>query len=154
MTKKLTSVFLSKDIPKLGKANSIVKVTYGYARNYLIPSNLACLVNEGVIKQQKLFQKIKENKLKNEKQEALLIKNTLDNIDHLTIKKKTGDQNTIFGSVTNREIIKILSKNFNIELNKISIDNISDIKKIGNYNITIRLNNLVNTNIQLRILPE
>nr|YP_009392561.1 ribosomal protein L9 [Caloglossa monosticha]ARW61123.1 ribosomal protein L9 [Caloglossa monosticha] len=151
MSKKV-QIILKKNCEKIGKKNNIAYVSKGYALNYLIPNKIAIMATQKNIQNFKKFeliekQKIEENKNKIEK---LIIE--LNNIHKLIIVKKIGENQHIFGSVTDKEIIEKIKDYVGIQLDKKYVQ-IPNIKKIGNFNIEIRLQYQKFCIIQIHILP-
>ncbi|MEO0279141.1 MAG: 50S ribosomal protein L9, partial [candidate division WOR-3 bacterium] len=130
-------VILLEDVENLGKAGSIVNVSEGYARNYLIPRNLAVPATESNIKALEKQQKLIKDKLEKEKQKIADIVKKLDGVI-VRIAKKAGQEGKLFGSVTSREIEEELKKmNINVSRKHINIE--SPIKAIGRYPVKIKL---------------
>ena len=153
MSKKVIQVVLTKNVQKLGKNNDLVKVASGYARNFLVPNKIAKVATQGILNQQKLYAAIKEDKLRIAKENAREIKQLLEDIQKFSVSKKTGDGQSIFGSVTEKEVAQIVNNTTNIEIDKQSIL-LPEIKTIGIYNVEIKLFHQINANIQLQVLPE
>nr|YP_010337048.1 ribosomal protein L9 [Madagascaria erythrocladioides]QUE29077.1 ribosomal protein L9 [Madagascaria erythrocladioides]UNJ16633.1 ribosomal protein L9 [Madagascaria erythrocladioides] len=153
MVKKFISVLLLEDVSKLGFQGNIAKVPLGYARNFLVPKGIACLVTPSIQK------KVELDILNKEKKEALLIdeaKNIaemLNNIKTFSIKKTVGKDNLIFGSVTTQEINEVINKITKQTIQKKNIE-MPIIKTIGMYNIKIKLYKDIYSYIELQILPE
>ncbi len=96
-------IILNEDIEHLGRLGNLVEVKPGYARNYLFPRGLALRPTKHKMEMMK-YKKIKAQKrLELEKLSALDQKQKLEELT-LTIKKKAGESDTLFGSVTTIEI--------------------------------------------------
>jgi len=102
-------VILKQSVPSLGKAGALIKVNDGYARNYLIPKGLAIEANEKNIK---LFEHEKANILKKAAKEHKSAQDLADALSDvtITIARKVGDQDKIFGSVTIKDIESALKE--------------------------------------------
>ena len=100
MVKKTVQVLLCQDVAKLGKNGSIEKVAIGYARNYLLPNKIAIKATHRIIKNVEKQALINEEKLKQNLELAKLKKVFIESIKKITIKKKVGKENLIFGSVS------------------------------------------------------
>lgn len=153
MSKKVINVVLKENIQKLGKSNDVIKVASGYARNFLIPNKMAAVATSGILKQQKFYAAIREEKLKTAKENAKKVKQLLEEIQRFSVSKKTGDGHNIFGSVTEKEISQIIKNTTNIDIEKQSIS-LPDVKTIGIYDVEIKLLHQVTANIKLQVLPE
>nr|YP_009237431.1 50S ribosomal protein L9 [Wildemania schizophylla]AKS28478.1 50S ribosomal protein L9 [Wildemania schizophylla] len=153
MSKKIVTVVLKENIQKLGSNNDLVKVAAGYARNFLIPNKMAIIATDGILSQQTLYESVRQEKLTIAREEAQKVRILLEEIQKFSVSKKTGDGQTIFGSVTEKEIAQIIKNTTNIDVDKQNIF-LPDIKTIGIYSIEIKLFNQVNANIQLQVFPE
>src|SRR5262245_38094820 len=145
-------VILRETIENLGRAGQVVKVADGYARNYLLPRKLAYVASSGNLKvieseRQSLLRKEAKQKDDSEK-----LKTMLDAVE-IVIRRKVGEQNALYGSVTNSDIAEALEqKGFQIEKRKIHLDD--HIKMLGEYSIPIRLFKDVTANVKLKVEPE
>nr|UAD84261.1 ribosomal protein L9 [Gracilaria changii] len=151
MKKKIT-VILKRNLANLGSVGSIVKVSSGYAFNYLIPFDFAQLVTTGTLKHHNMFLNIKQKKLDEFRSKLEIVIQKLNKIAKITVKKKVGNNNQIFGSVSDKEILLIL---FDITGEKLDKKNLyfPNVKKIGIYNLSIVLTNNVKVDIKLQVLP-
>ena len=145
-------VILRETIDTLGRAGQTVKVADGYARNYLLPRKLAYLATPGNLKviefeRQSLFKK--EAK---QKEDAEKLMEMLNKVEVVT-RRKVGEQNALYGSVTNSDVAELLeAKGFQIEKRKIHMDD--HIKTLGEFSIPIRLFKDVTAHIKLKVEPE
>nr|YP_010330195.1 ribosomal protein L9 [Porphyridium aerugineum]UNJ17911.1 ribosomal protein L9 [Porphyridium aerugineum] len=153
MGKKTIKVVLNKDIQKLGKSGEVKTISLGYARNYLLPYQAASIATPSLlmnINKQLLIKKQQEQELiaKLEK-----LKKSIQAIGQITINKKVGQGNTIFGSVTDKEVSEILKTALGENIEKKFIL-LPEIKEIGNYEISISLNHNINAQLTLQVIPE
>src|SRR5271156_1518997 len=96
-------VILKEDVAKLGSRGDVIKVAEGYGRNFLLPRKLAIeatSANKAVIEQMKASSVRKSAK---EKEDAELLLKQLDQVQ-LEFKRKVGDHDHLFGSVTSADI--------------------------------------------------
>lgn len=110
-------VILLEDVKKVGKKNEVVDVSDGYARNFLIVKKLAVAVSNtsmDVLNAQK--QADREHELELEKR-ANLLKERLENIT-LNFKVKVGNGGKVFGSVSSKQIVEKLKKEYDIVIDK------------------------------------
>src|SRR5438093_2173860 len=97
-------VILREHVDKLGRRGEIVKVADGYARNFLLPRKLALLATEGN-KKQIDRERVKLDAVEAEEQKlASAIGDRLAGIDHIEIKRKVGETEALYGSVTSGDI--------------------------------------------------
>jgi large subunit ribosomal protein L9 len=145
-------VILRETIDTLGRAGQVVKVADGYARNYLLPRKLAYVATPGNLKVIEFEKQSLIRKDAKQQDEAVKLKEMLEKVE-LVIQRKVGDQDTLFGSVTNSDVADELEKKgFTIEKRKIHMDD--HIKKLGDFEIPIRLFKDVNATIKLKVEAE
>lgn len=144
-------VILNQKVGRLGERGAIVNVADGYARNYLLPKKLAMIAspkNIKLLKQEEETQQRRQEKEKSfaEKQAEKLKELTL------TISKRAGEE-LLFGSVTTGEIAKHLAKEgFSIDKRKILL--LEQIKKLGEYQVSLKLHPEVNCQINIKVVRE
>lgn len=143
-------VVLLKDITGLGKANSVVSVTRGYAINYLIPHKLAYILSSQRI--EKFTDRVKANE-EAKKTRAEEEKQTLES-KQLIFKVKAGESGTLFGSVTSSEISKKIKEIFGINIDKKKILLKTPIKKVGKYTIPVKLHKDINASLNVLVNKE
>src|ERR1700730_467897 len=100
-------VILSQDVRSLGKVGDMVKVSDGYARNYLIPRKMAMGATEERVKEFKHLTGVAEAKKKKAVAASKKIAEKLAGVA-VTIKASAGEHVKLFGSVTNSDIAKEL----------------------------------------------
>ncbi|MDF2954072.1 MAG: Ribosomal protein L9 [Thermodesulfobacterium sp.] len=145
-------VILRKDIPKLGKAGDIVKVKDGYARNYLIPKGLAILANQKTLKALENQRKIILAKAERERKKLESLAEKLEGIT-LTVYRKIIEEDRIFGSVSSVDIVNML-KEQGIEIEKSQVQLDEPIKKLGIFEVPIKLSSDKTINIKVEVLEE
>ena len=147
-------VILKQSVPSLGKAGALIKVNDGYARNFLIPKGLATEANEKNIK---LFEHDKTNILKKAAKEHKSARDLADALSNvtITIARKLGDQDKIFGSVTTKDIESALKeKGYDINRKMIVHEHGEHIKSLGEFKVKIKLTADVETEIKLIVTGE
>jgi len=131
-------VILLKDVKSLGKKGEIVKVSDGYARNYIFKKNLGREATSKNLNELKL-QKQHEEKLAKEKlDEARAFADELKD-KSVTVAIKTGSGGRSFGSVSTKEINAAIKSQlgYDIDKKKMSLD--VPVKSPGTYNLTIKI---------------
>ena len=145
-------VILRKDIPKLGKAGDIVKVKDGYARNYLIPKGLAILANQKTIRALENQRKIILAKAERERKKLESLAEKLEGIS-ITVYRKIIEENRIFGSVSSIDIVNMLKEQgIKVDKNQVILD--EPIKKLGIFEVPIKLSSDKVVNIKVEVLEE
>ncbi len=145
-------VILTKDVDKLGKAGSVVKVKDGFARNLLFPKKLAVQVTRGNLKNLEAEKQKVLQGLEQKKQEALAIKERLDKLS-LTIPATAQDEESLYGSVTAQDISSAL-KEEGIEIDKNLIILDEPIKALGVYEISVKLHPEISAKIKTWIVKK
>ncbi len=145
-------VILKQNVPSLGKAGDLVKVNDGYARNLLIPKGLAIEANEKNIK---TFEHEKKNILQKADKEQKAAQDQAAKLSSvsLTIARKVGDQDKIFGSVTSKDIeLALGEKGFKIDKKMIVHD--EQIKSLGEFKVKIKIHSGIEAEIKLNVIGE
>ncbi len=145
-------VILKENVPSLGKAGDLVKVNDGYARNLLIPKGLAVEASD---KNMKVFEADRLNSRKRIEKEHKAAQELAAGLNQvkITIARKIGDQDKIFGSVTSKDIeLKLKEKGFEIDKKMIVHD--EQIKALGEFKIKIKLTAGIEAEITLNVVGE
>lgn len=131
-------VILLQDVKGTGKKGELKEVSDGYARNFLLPKNLAKKATAQAMSELKNAEESKAFKIEEDKKKANAEKDKIEG-KSINIKAKAGQGGRLFGSVTAKEISAELKKQFgiNVDKRKISLD--VDIKAFGTYNAEIKL---------------
>src|SRR5687768_9014952 len=115
-------IILRETIDTLGRAGQVVKVANGYARNYLLPRKLAYVATPGNMKVIEFERQALLKKEAKQKDDAEKLKQMLDAVE-VTIRRKVGEQDTLYGSVTNADVSdELAKKGYEIEKRKIHMD--------------------------------
>jgi large subunit ribosomal protein L9 len=145
-------IILREDVESLGPKGTVVEVADGYGRNYLIPRGLAYLANPGNINRYEEEKKFFDARSIKEREEAQTLASRLTNVS-CTIAKKVGENEVLYGSVTNADIAAVLKEEgFNVDKRKIVID--EPLKKLGVYNIPIKLHPEVTAEMKVWVVKE
>ena len=143
-------VILKSEVPNLGDAGDIVKVAPGYGRNYLLPRGLAIPASEGSLKelehQKRVAEAIRRKQLAGAKDVASRLENSA-----VSIRREAGDDDKLFGSVTNRDIAEALAAE-GVEVDRRSIRLEEPIKNIGLFTVPIRLHRDVTASVRVYVI--
>jgi len=145
-------VILLEDLPHRGSMGTLVKVAPGYARNYLIPNKLAIVASTHNKRQLEHEKRLVSFKRAKAEAEAQKFAKALEGLI-LTIRRKAGDQEKLFGSVTAHDIQDGL-KLRGIEVDRRKIDLPESIRKLGTYKVEVRLGQDLSTTIDVSVVPE
>jgi len=145
-------VILREDVDHLGKAGEVVKVTAGYARNFLLPKSKAMIASMGNVKELENQKRQVNNKVDKMKLSAEDLAKQIEAVS-ITVKKKVGENDKIFGSVTSMELAEALeTKGFKIDKKKIVIED--SIKSLGEFSVGIKLHTDVVANFKVVVASE
>lgn len=145
-------VILRDHVEKLGKRGEIVKVSDGYARNYLLPRKLALPATDGNRKHVERERKIMETREAEEKSQAEAIASRLSTID-ITIARRVGETEQLYGSVTATDIAEFLkTKGFEIDRRKLILP--EPIKTLGEHDVPLKLHREVSAPLKVKVVKE
>jgi len=145
-------VILKQEVHKLGKAGAVVKVKDGFARNFLIPNNLAVPLTAANLKKLEQEKQRKASQLDKIRKGSEEIKESLEGLS-LTLPVLAQEEDKIYGSITAQEISHALKEEgFQIDKNLIILD--EPIKSLGIFEIPIRLHPEVSTKIKLWVVKK
>lgn len=130
-------VILLKDVKAQGKKGDIIEVSDGYARNYLIPNNLAKPATATALNSIKISKEAEERRRKIEHDEAVELCKRLAGIT-VTVKIKTGANGKLFGALNTAAVSEALKAEYGIELDKKKIVIAEPIKALGRYVVTVK----------------
>ncbi|WP_026653283.1 50S ribosomal protein L9 [Butyrivibrio proteoclasticus] len=146
-------VILLEDVKSLGKKGDIVKVSDGYARNFVLPKKL------GVEATQKNL-----NELKNQqKRDSIVAQQQLDEAkaygekiskETIQLTMKAGEGGRVFGSVSSKEIVTAAKQQFGFELDKKKLQMPEAIKSFGTYEIPVKLHPQVTSTIKVCVKEQ
>jgi large subunit ribosomal protein L9 len=149
---KIMEVILREFVDKLGKRGEVVKVSDGYARNYLLPRKLALPATAGNKKHVERERKIVETREADEKSQAEALAARLAAID-IRIARRVGDTEQLYGSVTAADITEYLkAKGFDIDRRKLILP--EAIKSIGEHDVPLKLHREVTVPLKVRVVKE
>lgn len=149
---KRVQLVLTQDINKLGHNGDLVEVAPGYARNYLLPKGMAVRTTPGILKQVERRREAERQRLLELKKEAEAQKAALEKAGRLSIAKQVGENDAIFGTVTNQDVADAIQSATNVEIDRRSIT-VPEIHKLGSYSIDLKLHPEVTATIAIQVVP-
>ena len=145
-------VILREHVDNLGRRGEVVKVADGYARNYLLPRKLALLVTEGNKQQIERERGKFEVREQEEKKVAEAMAARLAGVE-IQIARKVGETEVLYGSVTSADVADAMTaKGFEIDRRKLNLR--EPIKKLGEYDIPLRLHPDVTVRVKVKVVAE
>ena len=147
-----TKVLLREDVDDMGARGEIVRVRAGYARNYLLPRNLAVEATAGNVKG---IEQERAALLKKEAKERATAESQSQQMGSLVLefKRKAGEQGALYGSVTSMDVAEAL-KERGYEIDRHRIHMREPLKRLGDYTVPVRLHREVTMDLQVRVVPE
>jgi large subunit ribosomal protein L9 len=145
-------IILREDVDHVGKMGELVTVAAGYARNFLLPRDMAALATEKNVRALEHQKRLIEAKRKKERAAADELVKRLAGIP-VTITMQAGEEDKLFGSVTSKDIADALAAaDFVIDKRKIILD--KPIKTLGTFMIPVRLASDVTGEVRVSVVKK
>ena len=146
-------VILIQDVDNLGAKNEVVKVKNGYARNFLLPRQLA--IENSPSNKKQLGERMKQVKKKEDKMLAQ-INSVIDKLKEAPLKlgAKSGTSGKIFGSVTSLQVSRAIREQKGYEIDRRKIQIIDEVKELGTYKANIEFGNGQSTEVEFEVVAE
>ena len=145
-------LILREDVYNLGKSGELVSVKDGYARNYLLPRNLAMLANATNVRQLEHEKQVIELRQQKMKGGAVEQAKKLESVQ-VKIARKVGEQDKLFGSVTALDIAESLAQAGH-KVDRRLIHMPEPIRAVGSYEVELRLHREVTAKIKVEVVGE
>ena len=145
-------LLLKESIKNVGKVGDVVEVSPGYARNFLLPKDLAVQPTAGNIKKvEERRKEVEKQERERREQQAALIK-TLEGVE-VTLERRANEQGHLFGSVSATDIAKSLqAQGYNIEAGDINLPGKLD--QINNYTVQVKFAEDLAADIKVWVAPD
>lgn len=144
-------VILLEDVKALGKRGAVVKVTDGYARNFLFPKKLAAEATEGNIRALQHTRQVETTKKDRERAHAEDLGARLS-ANPVKVPVKSGEKGKLYGAVTSADIASALTMATGIEIDKKKLVLKEPIKRLGTYGIKVKLHPDVAPEIKIEVV--
>ncbi len=145
-----TELLLMADVPNLCKAGEVVKVADGYARNYLLPQELAAPVTTASLRRLEKLRKERDELSRVQKAEAAAKASKLKGMT-VTITAKTTDGQKLYGSVAAADVVaKIEEQGVSVDRSQVTLD--EAIKEIGTYKVEVKLHAEVSATVTVSVV--
>ncbi|MEM6325732.1 MAG: 50S ribosomal protein L9 [Bacteroidota bacterium] len=143
-------IILTEDHDTLGLRGDVVEVKNGYGRNYLIPRQLAVIASTSNLKRYAEERRQQEHKVEAQRAEAEKLAAKLEGAE-ITVAMQTGEEDRIFGSVTNQQVAEGLeAQGLPVDRRKITVE---DIKTTGVYTATVRVSPEHTAEVKVKVVP-
>jgi large subunit ribosomal protein L9 len=150
---KRVQVVLKEDVLSLGKDGDLVEVAPGYARNYLLPAGKAVSVTASVLRQVEHRRAKEAERLAALKQAALTFRTALETIGRFTVRKQTGGDDVLFGTVTNGDVAEAIEAATKKEVDRRDIL-VPEIHRTGSYKVQVKLHPEVVAEVNLEVVSH
>ena len=145
-------IILQEDVPHLGQIGDIVKVRDGFGRNYLLPRGIAVLADKRNLRALEHQKRLAATKKERAQKTAQSLADKIAGIT-LVIPARVGEEDRLFGSVTNLDIEKALqTQGLTIDRRRIVLN--EPLKQLGTYTVPIHLSTDVHTNVTVQVVRE
>ena len=145
-------LILKQTVDNLGEEGDVVKVKPGYGRNYLLPQGMALVASKGNLAQLAIAKVAIEARRKQQRDEAEALAQKLAGTV-ITIEKRVGDENKLYGSVTSSDLAdKLAEQGLVIDRRKIVLD--EPIKTVGEHTVTVKVGYQVTAKLKVNITAK
>ncbi len=141
-------IILLEDVKGQGKKDEIIKVSDGYARNFILPKKLGVEATEKNIKELEIRKAEEAQRQKELYEEAAEFGKKLDSAK-ITVEMKGGEGGKTFGAVTAKEIAAGIKDQLGYDIDKKKLVLSDAIKNAGEYSVTIKLHPKVTANLKV-----
>jgi large subunit ribosomal protein L9 len=148
---KRVQVVLNADVLSLGKDGDLVEVAPGYARNFLLPTGKAVAVTPAVMRQVEARRAKEAERQAALKASAEAFRTALLTIGRFTIKKQTGGDDVLFGTVTNGDVAEAIEAATKKEVDRRDIT-VPEIHRTGSYKVPVKLHPEVVAEINVEVV--
>ena len=142
-------VILLQDIATTGKQGDVVTVSDGYGRNYLFPRKLAIAAEGGALKNLEAKKAQEDRRSEKILQQAEADKSALDG-KIVTISAKSGE-GKLYGRITSQDIVDAIGKDLGVKLDKRKISLVDPIKKLGEYDVAVKLHKDISVDVKVNV---
>lgn len=145
-------VILTQDVSPLGKSGELKTVTNGYARNFLIPRDLAVPAAGGTYRAWQHDIASREEVRKKERAESEVAAQRISSTT-LTMGVKVGEGGKLYGSITNKDISDALARR-GIAVDRHRIDLAEPLRQLGTYKVAIRVSSGMTPEVTVEVEPK
>jgi large subunit ribosomal protein L9 len=131
-------ILLRQDVPNLGKAGDVKTVADGYARNYLIPRGMAVIAAGRIIREAELQQQMEARQRARHRQDTTELATLLEGLT-LTFHVRAGENEQLYGSITNADIAHAVEERVGRSIDRRRIQLEEPIRRLGSYRVVLRL---------------
>jgi large subunit ribosomal protein L9 len=148
----MAKIILTHEVTGLGEPGDVVEVKDGYARNFLVPRNLATPWTKGAEKDVTAIRKARKAREIATLDDAKAIRDSLQS-KTVVVTAKAGESGRLFGAVTTAEIAGALAAVAGEDLDRRAIALGNPIKTLGSHSVSVRLHDDVSATVALNVIP-
>jgi len=146
----ILKIILREKVDNIGKKGEIVEVASGYARNFLLPKNLALRATSSNVKQWEERKRIAQQKKERGKLKALKVAEKLKKV-RLILQRDMGEGGKLFGVVTSQDIVQEIKKKLNLEIDHRKVNLTEPIRVIGIKEVSLKLHPEVEIPLEVEV---
>jgi large subunit ribosomal protein L9 len=150
--KHTVKVLLLEDVENVGRAGSVVSVSDGYARNFLIPRRLGKGVTEGSVKEIEQVRRVAERKRNRQLSSAQELARRLDGLT-LTFHARAGEKGKLYGSITTADLAAAIEERAGVQVDRRKIVT-EPLRQLGEHELEVHLMADVVAHIKAIVEPE
>lgn len=143
-------IILTQDVKALGKKGEIVKVSDGYARNFILPKRLGMEATKQNLYDLNMQKAAEEKRQKEILDEAKSFAKKLEELT-VVVAIKAGEGGKTFGSISTKEIAEAVKKQFNLDIDKKKLGLNDPIKHAGSYTVQVKLHPQVTAELTVKV---
>jgi large subunit ribosomal protein L9 len=145
-------IILTKDVDDLGKAGDVLDVADGYARNYLVPRNMAVKASKGALQQAEAQVAARIERERRAREDADRMRQSLEGTK-VVVAARAGDEGKLYGSITPSDIAEAIAKFSGHRIEARTIKTAGPIRAIGLHEVTVDLHPEVEFKVSLDVIP-
>jgi large subunit ribosomal protein L9 len=145
-------ILLLQKVEKLGEAGQVLKVTDGYARNFLIPRRLAVPATSGAVEIAKHLSQKRQAELRKILDEAQALRERIESLE-CKITVKSGREDKLYGSVTNVDIAREL-QGLGVSIDRKKIVLKEPIKSLGHFKVPVKIHSEVEASLKVSVVRK
>ncbi len=147
-----TKLLLKESVKNVGRVGDLVEVSPGYARNYLLPRDLAVHPTPNNVKKvEERRKEVERQEREKREQQAALLKQ-LEGVE-VTLERRANEQGGLFGSVSATDVSKALQvKGFNVQPDDVNLPGKLD--RIDTYMVQIKFADDLTTDVKVWVSPD
>lgn len=142
-------VILKKDVAELGEHGAVVSVSDGYARNFLLPNGWAVIATKGSLKDLGMQQTRLQQKAEKKHQLDLETAKEIEGVGQLKLTARAGEHGKLFGTVTTRELAKLLTDKTGLQIDRKTLTLDNPINRLGEYKLDVKLSSKVSAKLAI-----